>query len=435
MRVVTALPNAHLTRGSVVAGSRRRFGYYDVLVCVVTIGIWLDWLPAYARGLEPGTLSLTRYLVAPLIAVDAVFHWRSYREKTVFRTAVLYLVCIGIGTGSGVLLGNVELERLIALLPTATILWFFATKAAGERRLLVLQVSLLCSAATLGLQVLAEAGYLPISAEVLYGDEYQRALAGPSWAELPFYGLVPAASLGGLLLLGPRRKAGAVRTSLAVMVLAIGVAGLLVTGQRTALIAFVGAAVFAAALSARAIFKRSAVGWAVCAILVVVALVRTGSGAAMGFKTDTIEYRLENDGIMPTVGGSDKRAEFWLVFTNDLVTSPSFFAPGMSSMISKAGGIPHSILAEAYYDGGIVLLLALVWLVGLSIVRPLEWLIRNWAVGDRFPAVVILTVALGAAVATTFHPGLRTRIEFMLLGLACGVPSREAKEDTTRCAG
>ena len=113
------------------------------------------------------------------------------------------------------------------------------------------------------------------------------------------------------------------------------------------------------------------------------------------------------------------RIDQYRLFLEDLLDEPHFFPIGME--IATGGKGPymqiHSIVGEAFYDGGLILMLVLLW--GFFYGGYRIWILWRYYRNTSIPNTIITLLFLffGYIIVLSFHPGLHTRIVYIILGL------------------
>jgi hypothetical protein len=377
----------------------------------VTLGILFDWVPAYI-GLNPAYLSLLKIVVLPVLAVDFVRRPSDYLAARASGFGRLFLISYLVGVGGGVLLGTVSVDRFIALAPVSGVLMFYLKQRPPEETGRILRLALWAATAVSVVSILGAFGVLTPSYEqnLSTGSRY---LTGVSYSTLGLFGAFIPAALGGIVFQRPDLRLQRRTVVLGSMLTVLGLVGMLVTGQRSAPAGFVLAFGLSFALYLlRSSIRNFGVAVALAAILTIL---------GWQFQTPLAEIaattmgRTESIWIDPEAGGVGLRRTFYAQFADDLATHPALIAPGSTQFILTTGDIPHFIVGEAYYDGGLVFMV-----VVLAAFLMSGW--RTWWncwFAPRGRAQYGMQLALWASVTSvlSLHPGLETRISYMLLGL------------------
>jgi len=396
--------------------------YQRWILIVVSGGIMMDWSTTYFLGLDPEAFSFTKFVVVPVILCDLMFRFTRYLNKECVVYGGLF------AAGVVVCLQGPSLEEfdgaLVAtkLLPNILVLVFYSACSRDDELLVVLRVMFFASLVVVACMVLA---YFNILAPVDYIAEgnITRITAGTSWSTLPLFLSIPASTLGGLLLMDSRKTR--LRTIGIPIAAAIGLATLfaaLVSGQRTS------AALFALCLVSSAVLYLSNMSWRNFLItLVVLALTLLLVQQLSGQFTDassTLVERTTGSTTGDMLGNVEDRSLMYSTFFEALFTDPSIRPPGMAFFVQRAGNIPHLILGEAYCYGGLIMLFAVAFLFYRAWRNDIEtWLNRRKRPTEN-ARVSLLVILLGFSLTLSFHPGLHTRMVYMVLGLSLARHSR-----------
>lgn len=381
---------------------------------VVTVAVLLDWVPAAVFGEPLSGVSLTKFVVAPAIMLDFLLRPSSYlRGRPLILTAT-FASCVLVGVGGGVAEGQVTISRFLAVLPNIPVFAFFVRRRSSRETLQVLRTcywSALLAPVFIGL---AAIGLVEPSMEVRT-DEVQRLMAGASWSTIGLYMVVIAASLGGLLL-HPRLKNLSVKMTIAWLSVAGSAMAIMVSGQRASAIGYALSMAVAVVVITH---RRHWRGFLIVASTAIAALV-VGilAGDFVWQRASTLVFRFSE--LSQGTESAQIRWEQYAVWYQDLVTQHSVIGSGESSVISAVGTVPHFILGEAYYSGGLLLMLAM--LVGfLAGGRSLIMKAFREPSGTDVDAMLLATW-VGFLLVLCLHPGLSTRLLYLFGGLWLASP-------------
>jgi hypothetical protein len=383
----------------------------------------LDWAPCYYFGLDDKYFTLTKLVVLPLIVMDFFIKPASYLSGKDTRYGRIYLFCLLLGAGGGVADGNVAMRRLVELLPTVMILMFYLKIHSRDQVKYVIHAAFIISIVVPINLLLVHKGILSPSDINYLGREGEltRIWAGTTSSTLGLYILFPAATVGGLLLKSSKAKAILTSTILAGFTLIIGFVATILTGQRGVLLVYI--IIVISGILIYCSYRKMSYVRRMLLTLFVGAIYLTVYYGELETMATGLVYRWHESLADPVTGGIVQRTDFWLVLIRDLMYDPHIIAPGMGSVIGTLGIGSHLILGEAYYDGGLILMLALIYgLVQAGRNTWTEFRKDNPLMGAPIGAVLIL-LFFGFFMILSFEPGLHTRLFYMVLGLCISTRS------------
>jgi hypothetical protein len=324
------------------------------------------------------------------------------------------------GPSDEVILGAVVATKLV---PNFLVLLFFSACSQEWELRVILRVMFACALVVVACMVLAHFGLLASSDYVSEGN-ITRLTAGTSWSTLPLFLTVPAAGLGGMLLV--RRELGTKPVLIAFAAAAsIGTLfAALVSGQRTSAALFAICLVFSAGLYMARLSARNVV--AIAALLMLGTVVLQYFNEQFSEASSTLLERTARSRGGVITGDVEDRRLMYGVFFEMLARDPSITPPGVSGFVQQTGNIPHLIFGEAYCYGGLPMLAVMLFLF----TRAWSNAVSQWIRSRNHPAhgsrVALLAILLGFTLTLLFHPGLHTRIVYMVLGLALAREARSA---------
>ncbi len=387
---------------------------------LVTCGVLLDWLPNVLLGqsLEEGSISGTRLLVLPCILLDMIKNTRLYLEV---RYGLVLLIAILVGMGGSVLMHRAEPNDILRLLPSVAVLFFFLRYRPAEHHLWILRAAVLLAAAGPLSILLVEQGVISVPERAIVEHaEFTRVRGMMNWSSLGLFCFFAPASLGGLLLSEkPEQRLRFLQLSSAMVLVALSLLAALMSGQRSAMAGCLGAFLIASAMQ----FRRVDLKLITAATVLISTLIFCSIffAASLGGWLSGARYRFTDTVAAERFGGSD-RAMHAKVLLTDVLTKPSVIGPGQAQFSKQLGGVQcHMLLGEAYYAGGIVLLVPLLWGIvtcALRLVRAVR-LERD----SRLQKAATFLLALFAAFAVhlSTHAGMGTRAVFLCLGVGLAV--------------
>lgn len=380
------------------------------LAVLVVVGVVTDWLPSYLLGLPSGTISGTRLLVVPLVLLDMLRTPYSYLSVNYAVWYAFGLASVGAyslvsGDGAGI--------SVSSQVPNLLILMFFLKRRTNDELGKLLLVAVIAAFAVPVSLLLASTGVITPRV-VVVELEFSRLLAGTNWSSLGLYFALIGATLGGRLLLtnltGRAAWAAWIGSSTALVLTFWAV---LLPAQRSSLVGFVLCFGISLLLSARVSSKLGFASLAVTALTVVLVSGALVSGLAEASSTSMM-YRLATT---QDDDSTDSRLATYQAFVDDVTNSPSFLADPSDEHLQRSGGRPHFIIGEAYYHmGGLLFALIIAAGFGVAAARVIHFWWRASTDADRLLAVALLSTFVGFAINLATHPGLSTRIVYMLLG-------------------
>jgi len=394
--------------------------YVDI---IVTLGIVLDWAPAYFFGIDPQTFSFTKYLVLPLIAMDVIRRPTLYLSARIMWFAFLLGAGLLLGSGGGVFLGTVTAKRLWSLLPIVPVTAYFLTPRSADRIQAILRAafwSALLVPVSLLLSYFGVIEPSQLSADSdESGAEVVRLLAGTSWSSLGLYCLICASTGGGAFLYATKVGRGFFKAVGFGLVALMGLAAVIITGQRTSPIAYVVGFAIAVVLFGIAVRRRSPwrmiIATGVLAYLAIVFIPNQLEDMSSTFSRRWTRVAESRD-----LGIKLDREQILEEMLSQVREDPRFFPPGMSRLIERSGNGAHILLGEAYFDGGLPLFVAVVVGVLVSLVSATRMLLRSQTETHRATAVVLIAQLIGSIIVTLLNPALHIRLWWMFTGLWIG---------------
>jgi hypothetical protein len=279
--------------------------------------------------------------------------------------------------------------------------------------------------------LLAEQGVIQPT-RVVEDDNFQRILSGTNWSSLGLYSAIISASLGGLWLVSHARNLF-MRLIVAVTLVAVGAVGFSLTAQRAAAIVyFVCLALSAGIFIVRVpTLSRSRRILAVIGVAAILLALYQFSGETTA---SSLIYRMNNLNEGGEGGAAALPTAMHTVFFDDLGSSFYLFAPGGYAAYLQVGAYAHFILGEAYYDGGVLLMLTLI--IGFVKSGWLLWRnLRDVQDPDGVRVVAVLAVIfVGFCISLSIQPGLNIRVLPMLLGMWLSLAHHPAEQPTADIA-
>ena len=412
-----------------IRGRSHAWTYDSVITLIVTLAIMLDWAPSYYLGTSPALFSFTKFLVTPIILFDILAKFSSYLRSKAMVYGLIYLTLFMVGVGGGYLYGTISWHRFFELLPTVPILFFYLKRRTRAEVEVVIRYAFYASLLVPVSLVLAKLGILAPSligqfdpAQVaqfdLHAGDLRRIYAGTSSSETGLFLVFPAVMIGGIAI---RKKLGGlswVGDAIVGLIILAGLVGALVTAQRAAIFIYILCLVLSLVMNFKS-GKGKRIGHIVV-VLIMLALAMGLFATQIKKASETAMFRLRTTTEEHAGSGLSGRTAFYDTLYTDLTTRPHLTAPGSEELFRKFGVGPHLILGEAYYDGGLVLMVVLLWGIVLGGVRAL----REWRTDRRHGGIpiggILFLLWLGFFVYLSADPGLHSRLVYMILGLCIG---------------
>jgi len=380
------------------------------LTFLVTVALMLDWAPSFFFDVDPHFYSGTKFIILILI-VDIFINLKTYIK---LRYGWLYFFALLLGVGGGVLEGNVPLQRFWELLPTPIILLFYLKPRGDEEVISILKICFWCSLLVPVSTLLAFWGIISPTA-IQESEHNYRIIGGVSWSSFGQYLIFIPATLGGIFLVRDLNKLKIKDYIISGASIMMGLSACLLTALR----AVVGVYLIILGLSFFSYLRRHlslrrglSVILFLCITLGIVFFFRS-------FLFDIMPTTISRFQAINDEESSLVRIDQYRLLLEDLLDEPHFFPIGMEIATRGKGQYMqiHSILGEAFYDGGLILMLVLLWgfIYGGYRICTLRRRYRNTLRANII--ITLLFVFFGYIIVLSFHPGLHTRIVYLMLGL------------------
>lgn len=389
-------------------------------VFVVTF-VMLDWVPpaiATKLGFPAERLSGATFWVGPVVVSILIAlgrHPWTLRNATSGWIGILSVI---VGVGPAVCFQTVEPQRLVAMLVSSLLLFYFRLiRTLDDCRAILLYATYLSIATGIG-QYLGSIGYLIpfVDTVSVFDKSISRVFVAGNTANVGFIPLFAAASAGGILLTRTGDRSGLVPQLIAFGLLGSGCYAISVAAQRSSAIAFSIALLLALSYYIMSSKKSELLSFGLT-VIIAVGLIGA-NGERISEKVDSLRSRLDESNTASNLSSaSELRLAGVKYFLHDLTTELPLVPKGPGSMKEAIGIFPHNVPAESYYYGGLILLLAL--LAGL--IKILKNIAHTYRRGrteaHRSFAVVMLFLGLGMSCHFMFQTGLLLRPLAMLMGL------------------
>jgi len=385
------------------------------LSTLMILGVTLDWLPRYMSA--ETALSGTKLFIFPAFLIDLFVNFKEY-----FRVLYpwLFFAALLIGVGGAYWEGAATAGQFTQLLPSAFILMYFSRRRPYNQYIWILRLTLVLSLSVSVVFVLSSFGILePIA--LIERKGFTRLQGGATWSSLGLYMSFIPATLGGLLLSASGRIKR--RTFIASgLLMVLGFFAIMLSGQRSS-----GAVFLACSALSFVLYLRKISVWRLAiaiALLAVIFVSFDSLSNQLGKAMDSFEVRVEKLEV-----GTNRsrdvalRESMYAYFLKDLSRSPKLVGQDTALFEAVTGDIPHFVIGESYYTGGIFLLG--IFLVGfgfMAIRIPILYLRRR----DEL-SLAMLSLLVGFAIQVTIHPGVTVRVLVMIMGLAMSVGRREQR--------
>ena len=398
-----------------------------IATVLVSLAFALDWLPAYVTGLPSGMVSLTRWVAVPLMLVSMVVEPNAYLPVMARPQAIVLALAAVVGMGGGVAAGTIPASVLVSFMPSLLAVVFYARRrdvrsvAAALTSLLVGSWVVCVVVVLAGLNVVS--GRTVVASQVT-GGVYERTWAGLSSSLLGPWLSVLVGSLGGLALHPQNSWA----TVLAAASIGVSTLVAVVTAQRS-IVVVVALSLLLGTILAIANMRRKGtrfhgqrhsrrnIALAVCFLLILLVLL----WPTLREHSFTLRYRFA---AMQTMTGGAVRLNMWRQFVIDVISRPRIIAPGESDFVTAMGNVPHLMLGESYYYGGLLMLVAMLALVVSSIRSAFRAVHRSVSVEWASMAGIIVSALLPTLAYLTIMPGFISRLPYVLMGMALSLPGR-----------
>lgn len=412
-------------------GKVGRASWDQIATVLVSLAIAFSWLPAYLLGLPSELVGLTRWVAMPLMLLSMVIEPDAYLPVLAKPQVIVLGFATVVGIGGGVAAGTIPTTTLVSFIPSLLVVVFYARKRSATRLRGILVSLLVGSWLLCGVVVLAGLGMartgLTVSIADVGGGTFERTWAGVSSSLLGPWVAILLGSLGGFALY-PRDTRKAVLVTIAVGVSAFVV---MVTAQRSVVLVAASSllmgcvgTVAIARKQATGTYARSHVRRNAVLILLSVTLLLAVFWPIINGRSFTLRYRFTAMETTVDFYGGALRWAMWEYLAQDLIGRPQLTAPGDQGMVSTLSMGPHLILGESYYYGGLLMLVAMLMLMVSSVTRVFR-AVRHPVSNDE---AIVARIVLSALVPTLLYlmimPGLVTRLPYVLMGLALGLPSQ-----------
>ncbi|HKW01843.1 MAG TPA: hypothetical protein VJN96_18595 [Vicinamibacterales bacterium] len=386
------------------------------LLVMITVGVAVDWLPWFLTPYLPqfGQLSGTRLLVVPGLALACLL-----RPSWIARPSaigVLYLAAIAVGGGLGYLAGTVELSRLTSIVVSGLILLYFlqVRSLVSARRVLAITFALtplvpavqcLTKVGVISAATLAAMGIAQVPGDTRIFSIFDSTTVGLA-------PLMIAACLGGLIFVQSRRHRTVVDAILAVGVIGFGATSALVAQQRSGILAYAISTVTALVLYV--VSQRRRTAWMTTILLVFGAAAIVSAYFAADMTSQALS-RFANTSAYQDA--RELRLGGLTTFLADLADDPLNPVPkGHQSLLHRTGVEPHLLLSEAYYEGGPIFLVVIVFIV-YKFARACVALARSDLASARTIGICLCAFGCGAALQVSLQTALALRLIPMVLGV------------------
>ena len=398
----------------------------DVLI---TMAVFLDWLPSYLQATALGVRSLSgveglvfsgsKLVILPLLMYD-IYTNRKYW----FGGLRVPLICAAVGMWVilPVIAGNSPLIRAQPHIANLGLLFYYLQRRSLVRCALIMKVSILCAAMVPLSQILAQYGLLkPLDVNTSGGGSVDRVFAVTRTGTIGVYSAYCLAFMGGLLAFSKRTvvRWGVVLIPISLSIMVMALLAPLFTGQRSvALIVVVVSGlsfINLARYNLMAAISFAMAGGLACPLLLVVfskqfsehwyALAARFSNVNLG-----ATYMMEGSAYF-------RLMEFQTIWA-EFIDVPDFIAPGVYRFIHAMGNVPHSSFGHLYYDGGVMLILIYMAAVTYLMVQLLKTFasIRNQE--DRKLLGCFISYFVGYILVSFTMPIMNDRIVGFTIGMA-----------------
>lgn len=390
-----------------------------LLIILVTVGIVLDWVPGYLIGSNSFLASGTKLIIFPLLLFDFIRRPDTYLIPSfgwIFVGAYL------VGVGGGVIFGTLPQFWMLRLLPSVLILLFYSKRRTIPEIRSILNITLWSALIVPLVYVLASIGIGP-SGNVVETEQFTRIFVGTNKGSFTLLLLIIPASIGGFLLRPSLRKFSLTRHAQYVIFLLLTLWGTLLIGQRAAVITVLGCLVLAWLLGFRLQrgSKTLVFVFLLCILMGLLYPYYVSEEIDAVINSGTIRLRSFDD------MSATKREEAIDIFLSDLWPL-QLVGQGDAEIYQKIKSGPHFLLGEAYYTGGLIMLVTIVLLLWVGGRRVANTWLRERE-GQAGPiALVLLVMFLGFLFYMNTHPILNARIVPMMLGLWLSLDPNSSSE-------
>lgn len=370
----------------------------NLLDYIVVAGITLDFLPEYL--LPDNDLSGIK-LVFVLIL------YRLIKSPLVLKTGIIkaYFICWFFGMGLGFIFRNVSLDKLFTLFLNIPLFAFFLIpRDYNQIKKLFILIVILSIFPQL-INVLSFYGYLePV--DVKYSGvsviRYTSAIS-PSGFGL-FAAFIPI-TLGGILVMKSKLK-----FFIGPVLIVICLFGILLSAQRSSTIIYAFSIVVGIMVSIRN-NKKSLIFIFVVFFLIARTITFDESQLAIFESVNTRFNQIESTDSDPV----QERAQQYRIFYNDLLDPNNIIGAGMELFSKQHYGLgTHFIFGEAFYYGGYIFLLFIIWLF-FSILSKL--IICYYKTKDTL-VILLFFIIITMIFNMVSHSAMNVRIWTMTFGLS-----------------
>jgi len=316
-----------------------------------------------------------------------------------------------------VLLDRVGFDRLRALMVSALLIAYFQQVRTLADIRAILRLCAFLSVATAIAQHLGVGGYLEDVQTAVSGDrQVERTFAAGNSSTLGFIPLMAAATLGGVLVWRRGKSPGAAAAMVAFTILLAGAYAIACAAQRSSAAGFMLSLVLSSFYFLMSQSKRSVI--VLGSLAIAGALVIGLAGQQLAARASATVYRFtEDSGAGGMAESGAQRMAGLRQFAVDLATQPALLAPGAFSLFSRAGIVPHNVPSEAYYTGGVLLLLAVCLASTKAVANVWRTFRQPRCAADQTLAAALLVLAVVSGFHFMLQAGLQLRPVAMLLGL------------------
>lgn len=383
----------------------------------VTVALMFDWTPSFFFGLDPHVYSGTKLIALPLIIFEIIINIKKYIK---LHYGWLYFFALIVGVGGGVLQENVPFQRLWELLPTPIVLLFYLKPRSDEEVLNILRICFWCSLLVPVSTLLAFWGIITPS-DLKESETIFRVIGGVSWSSFGIYLIFIPATLGGIFLVQDLNKLKIKDYIISGALIIIGLSACLLTALRS-----VGGVYIILLCLSLFLFQQRQLSLRHYLRIILLLCIVLGIGFLFrSFLSDIMPTTIYRFKIIGEEDSSLARIDQYQLLLKDLLDldKPHFFPIGMDIAIKGRGPYMqiHSILGEAFYDGGLILMLVLLWGCSYGAYRMYKtWRnYRNISIANTI--IMLLILIFGCIMVLFFQPGLHTRIVYIILGLCLSV--------------
>jgi len=387
------------------------------LFIIITYCIGLNWLPSIIFGVESKYNNL--FSILAIILILLTFFQSSFKfhmNSKIFSYIIFSNILIIAGILGGVIVGSIPFSYFYSFFVNFIITLYYANFINMETKKNIIISLIVCSWIISIFVILSYMGLLPTLQEVSvyfgYGIFLERKWAGVGSSLLGSYIALLINSLVGVINI---KKLNLIYYIFSLSVVIIVSA---ITAQRSLILIFVCSVLII--FIKYFIFDKRDLNKKIKSII---SIILFGSASLIIFMFVrnhllfySLIYRLS---IIKEDINYYYRKEMWKVFLNKLIRNPTLFAKGDLSDFEKIGGVPHMILGESYYYGGILALIGLL----IMLIVSLRILIKQVTYQNRKKENYnyywfLLSSFVSILVYLTIMPGFFSRIPFILIGLS-----------------